>query len=186
MYVIRCNIFNWFIFWIYRCSQICLEVASHPGTSGDFNMQCHASTSVSSGNDNSSSQKTRQNDARSLEAATDVPFYCQFIPFLNNWTSWTPASYNKQHNNVKKTFWILRLNEKTKQKLTPLTRSQLDYILDFRFVLVRVSLMKTRVYPNSSLKVCSSQIFVFWYFGYFSCMIFFPVFSVMPILPCKM
>lgn len=66
-----------------RCSQICLEVASHPGTSGDFNMQCHASTSVSSGNDNSSSQRTRQNDARSLEAATDVPFYCQFIPFLN-------------------------------------------------------------------------------------------------------
>lgn len=69
-----------------RCSQICLEVASHPGNSDDFNMQCHASTSVSSNDDSSSSslQKTRQNDARSLEAETDVPFYCQFIPFLNN------------------------------------------------------------------------------------------------------
>ena len=72
-------------FLIFRCSQICLEVASHPGNSDDFNMQCHASTSVSSNDDSSSSLlKTRQNDARSLEAETDVPFYCQFIPFLNN------------------------------------------------------------------------------------------------------
>ena len=150
---LNCNVLNWFIFLISRCSQICLEVASHPGTSGDFNMQCHASTSVSStGNDNSSSQKTRQNDARSLEAATDVPFYCQFIPFLNNWTSWTPASYNKQHNNVKKLFEYSASTKKQNKKLTPLTRSQLDYILDFRFVLVRVSLMKNRVYPNSSFK----------------------------------
>ena len=74
-----------FFFLIFRCSQICLEVASHPGNSDDFNMQCHASTSVSSNDDSSSSLlKTRQNDARSLEAETDVPFYCQFIPFLNN------------------------------------------------------------------------------------------------------
>ena len=28
----------------------------------------------------------------------------------------------------------------------------------------------------------SSHFFVFWYFGHFSCMIFFPVFSVLPIL----
>ena len=28
--------------------------------------------------------------------------------------------------------------------------------------------------------------FGFWYFGHFSCMIFFPVFSVLPNLPCKM
>jgi len=58
-----------------KCSTICLEVASHPGTSGDFNMQCHASTSVSS-----------DSSARSLEVAgssSDVPFYCQFIPFFS-------------------------------------------------------------------------------------------------------
>ena len=131
-----CKIFNWFIFWIYRCSQICLEVASHPGTSGDFNMQCHASTSVSStGNDNSSSQKTRQNDARSLEAATDVPFYCQFIPFLNNWTSWTPASYNKQHNNVKQLFeYSAPPQRKNKTKKTnPADKISTGYILHFRF-----------------------------------------------------
>ena len=28
--------------------------------------------------------------------------------------------------------------------------------------------------------------FGFWYFGHFSCVIFFPFFSVLPILPCKM
>ena len=28
--------------------------------------------------------------------------------------------------------------------------------------------------------------FVFWYFGHFSCVIFFPVFSILAILPCKM
>ena len=27
--------------------------------------------------------------------------------------------------------------------------------------------------------------FGFWYFGHFSCVIFFPLFSVLPILPCK-
>jgi hypothetical protein len=27
--------------------------------------------------------------------------------------------------------------------------------------------------------------FGFWYFGHFSCMIFFPDFSVLPTLPCK-
>ena len=127
-------------------------------------MQCHASTSVSStGNDNSSSQKTRQNDARSLEAATDVPFYCQFIPFLNNWTSWTLASYNKQHNNVK--HFLNTPPQRKNKKLTPLTRSQLDYILDFRFVLVRVSLMKTWVYPNSSLSVLFIPYFCLLVFG---------------------
>ena len=137
---------------MYRCSQICLEVASHPGTSGDFNMQCHASTSVSSGNDNSSSQKTRQNDARSLEAATDVPFYCQFIPFLNNWTSWTPASYNKQHNNVKQLIEYSASTKKQNKKTNPADKISTGYILHFHFVLVRVSLMKNRVYPNSSFK----------------------------------
>ena len=56
-----------------RCSRICLEVASIGVDS--FNMQCLA-------NDE------KKEAPRSLEPAInmskDVPFYCQFIPFLNN------------------------------------------------------------------------------------------------------
>ena len=44
----------------------------------------------------------------------------------------------------------------------------------------------SHVFTNPEFAICSSHIFVFWYFGHFSFVIFFPFFSVLPIFPCKM
>jgi subtilisin-like proprotein convertase family protein len=67
-----------------RCSSICLEIASISDES--FNMQCNASGEKKpKTNMVSSTSLADLSSARSLKEGpvTDIPFYCQFIPFFS-------------------------------------------------------------------------------------------------------